>query len=157
VTKIMPCLWFDNRIDEAIDFYTSTFKSAKVHNIKRQTPDGPAFTAVIELEGHKFMLLNGSQGGEPTRFPFTEAVSFMIDCADQAEVDYFWNAFVGNGGAESMCGWCKDRFGLSWQVVPKQIFSTVFGADQAGAGRAMQAMLGMKKLIVADLEKAYAG
>jgi predicted 3-demethylubiquinone-9 3-methyltransferase (glyoxalase superfamily) len=103
------------------------------------------------------MLLNGSQGGEPTRFPFTEAVSFMIDCADQAEVDYFWNAFVGNGGAESMCGWCKDRFGLSWQVVPKQIFSTVFGADQAGAGRAMQAMLGMKKLIVADLEKAYAG
>lgn len=157
MNKIMPCLWLDNRIDEAIDFYTSTFKSAKVHDIKRQTPDGPAFTAVIELEGHKFMLLNGSQGGEPTRFPFTEAVSFMIDCADQAEVDYFWNAFVGNGGAESMCGWCKDRFGLSWQVVPKQIFSTVFGADQAGAGRAMQAMLGMKKLIVADLEKAYAG
>ena len=153
MSKIMPCLWFDNRIDEAITFYTETFKSAKVHDIKRQTPDGPAFTAVIELEGQKFMLLNGS----PTQFPFTEAVSFTIDCQDQAEVDYFWNKFVSEGGEESMCGWCKDRFGLSWQVVPKQIFDTVFGKDQAGANRAMQAMLQMRKLDVAKLEKAYAG
>jgi predicted 3-demethylubiquinone-9 3-methyltransferase (glyoxalase superfamily) len=153
MSKIMPCLWFDNRIDEAITFYTETFKSAKVHDIKRQTPDGPAFTAVIELEGQKFMLLNGS----PTQFPFTEAVSFTIDCQDQAEVDYFWNKFVSDGGEESLCGWCKDRFGLSWQVVPKQIFDTVFGKDQAGANRAMQAMLQMRKLDVAKLEKAYAG
>ena len=153
MSKIMPCLWFDNRIDDAIRFYTETFKSAKVHDIKRQTPDGPAFTAVIELEGQKFMLLNGS----PTQFPFTEAVSFTIDCQDQAEVDYFWNTFVDNGGEESMCGWCKDRFGLSWQVVPKQIFDTVFGKDPAGANRAMQAMLQMRKLDVAKLEKAYAG
>ena len=153
MSKIMPCLWFDNRIDEAITFYTETFKSAKVHDIKRQTPDGPAFTAVIELEGQKFMLLNGS----PTQFPFTEAVSFTIDCQDQAEVDYFWSRFVSEGGEESMCGWCKDRFGLSWQVVPKQIFDTVFGKDQAGANRAMQAMLQMRKLDVATLEKAYAG
>lgn len=157
MTKIMPCLWFDDRIDDAITFYTSTFKSAKVHELTRQNPNGPAFTAVIELDGHKFMLLNGSQGGEPTRFPFTEAVSFMIDCADQDEVDHFWNAFVGDGGKESMCGWCEDKFGLSWQVVPKQIFSTVFGPDKAGANRAMQVMLGMRKLVVADLEKAYAG
>ena len=153
MSKIMPCLWFDNRIDDAIRFYTETFKSAKVHDIKRQTPDGPAFTAVIELEGQKFMLLNGS----PTQFPFTEAVSFTIDCQDQSEVDYFWSRFVSEGGEESMCGWCKDRFGLSWQVVPKQIFDTVFGKDPAGANRAMQAMLQMRKLDVAKLEKAYAG
>ena len=152
MSKIMPCLWFDNRIDEAITFYTETFKSAKVHDIKRQSPNGPAFTAVIELEGQKFMLLNGGPD-----FKFTEAVSFVIDCADQAEVDYFWNRFVGGGGEESMCGWCKDRFGLSWQVVPKQVFETVFGKDPSGAGRAMQAMLQMRKLDVAALEKAYAG
>ncbi|WP_332687459.1 VOC family protein [Devosia sp.] len=152
MTKIMPCLWFDDRIDDAIKFYTETFKSAKVHDVVRQAPDKPAFTAVIELEGHKFMLLNGGP-----QFKFNEAVSFMIDCADQKEVDYFWNKLVGGGGEESMCGWCKDRFGLSWQVVPKQIFETVSGPDKAGAKRAMDAMLGMKKLIVADLQKAYAG
>ena len=84
-------------------------------------------------------------------------MSFSIDCADQAEVDYFWNKFVGEGGEESMCGWCKDRFGLSWQVVPKQMFDTVYGKDPAGANRAMQAMLQMRKLDVAGLEKAYAG
>src|SRR5690606_9525780 len=146
MTKIMPCLWFDDRIDDAIEFYTGTFKSAKVHDIVRQAPDGPAFTAVIELEGQKFMLLNGGPD-----FKFTEAVSFTIDCADQEEVDYFWNRFVDNGGEESMCGWCKDRFGLSWQVVPRQIFDTVYGKDPAGANRAMQAMLGMRKLNVAEL------
>ena len=153
MTKIMPCLWFDNRIDEAITFYTETFKSAKVHEVVRHGPDKPAFTAVIELEGHKFLLLNGS----PTQFPFTEAVSFSIDCADQAEVDYFWNRFVDNGGEESMCGWCKDRFGLSWQVVPRQLNEVLNGPDKDGAARAMQAMLGMRRLDVAALQKAYAG
>ncbi|GLQ08873.1 VOC family protein [Devosia yakushimensis] len=152
MTSIMPCLWFDNRIDEAIEFYTTTFKSAKVHEVTHQDPNGPAFTAVIELEGHKFMLLNGGP-----EFKFTEAVSFMIDCADQAEVDYFWNRFTADGGAESQCGWCKDKFGLSWQVVPKQIYETVMGKDPAGSQRAMQAMLKMGKLVVADLQKAYAG
>ena len=152
MTSIMPCLWFDNRIDEAIEFYTTTFKSAKVHEVNRQDPKGPAFTAVIELEGQKFMLLNGGP-----EFKFTEAVSFMIDCADQAEVDYFWNRLTADGGAESQCGWCKDKFGLSWQVVPKQVYETVMGKDPAGAQRAMQAMLKMGKLVVADLEKAYAG
>ena len=81
----------------------------------------------------------------------------MVDCADQAEVDHFWNGFVDNGGEASQCGWCKDRFGLSWQIVPKQIYSTVMGTDKAGAQRAMQATLKMNKLIVADLEQAYAG
>jgi len=127
-------------------------KSAKVHDIVRQAPDGPAFTAVIELEGQKFMLLNGGPD-----FKFTEAVSFTIDCADQEEVDYFWNRFVDNGGEESMCGWCKDRFGLSWQVVPRQLREVLEGADREGASRAMQAMMQMRKLNVAELQKAYAG
>ena len=152
MTKIMPCLWFDDRIDEAIDFYTTTFRNAKVHQVVRQAPDKPAFTAVIELEGHKFMLLNGGP-----QFKFNESVSFMIDCQDQAEVDYYWDHLIAGGGEESMCGWCKDKFGLSWQVTPKQIYETVLGSDKAGADRAMQAMMKMRKLVVADLEKAYAG
>jgi predicted 3-demethylubiquinone-9 3-methyltransferase (glyoxalase superfamily) len=152
MTKIMPCLWFDDRIDDAVKFYTTTFKSAKVVDITHQDPNGPAFTAVIELEGHRFMLLNGGPGRE-----FNEAVSFMINCDGQEEVDYFWNSFVENGGEESMCGWCKDRFGLSWQVVPKQIYETVLGPDKAGSARAVQAMMAMRKLDVAVLQKAYAG
>lgn len=152
MTSIMPCLWFDDRIDEAIEFYTTTFKSAKVHEVTHQDPKGPAFTAVIELAGHKFMLLNGG----PT-FKFTEAVSFMIDVDGQEEVDYFWDRLTADGGEESQCGWCKDKFGLSWQVVPNTIYKTVLGTDPAGSQRAMQAMLKMKKLIVADLQKAYAG
>lgn len=155
MTSIMPCLWFNDSIDDAIKFYTETF-SGKVHQLVRHAPDKPAFTAVIELAGQKFFLLNGS-GAEPSQFPFNWAVSFMIDCADQAEVDYFWNGIVDNGGEESMCGWCKDRFGLYWQVVPKQIFTTTLGPDKAGAKRANEAMMKMKKLIVTDLEKAYAG
>ena len=152
MTKIMPCLWFDNRIDEAIKFYTETFKSAKVHQLVRHAPDQPAFTAVIELEGQKFMLLNGGP-----RYQFTEAVSFVIDCDGQDEVDYFWNRLVGDSGEESMCGWCKDKFGLSWQIVPKQLYETLNGSDREGANRAMQAMLSMRKIVVADLQKAYAG
>jgi predicted 3-demethylubiquinone-9 3-methyltransferase (glyoxalase superfamily) len=155
MTQIMPCLWFNNRIDEAIDYYTSTFKSAQVLQRMRQG-DQPTFTAVIELAGQKFFLLNGD-GSQPSRFPFSEAVSFMIECEDQAEVDHYWNHFVGDGGAESMCGWCSDKFGVSWQVVPKQLHQTVGGSDPAGAQRAMQAMLKMRKLVVADLEKAYRG
>lgn len=152
MTKLMPCLWFDDRIDEAISFYTTTFRDSKVVELVRNTPDSPAFTAVIELAGQKIFLLNGGP-----RFPFTEAVSIMIECDGQDEVDYYWNSFVDNGGEESMCGWCKDKFGFSWQVVPKQFRDTVFGPDKAGANRAMQAMMGMKKLILADLQKAYAG
>jgi predicted 3-demethylubiquinone-9 3-methyltransferase (glyoxalase superfamily) len=152
MTSIKPCLWFDNRIDEAIEFYTTTFKTAKVTNINRPAPGQPAFTAEFELEGQKFMALNGGP-----QFKFTEAVSFFVTCADQAEVDYFWNAMTADGGAESQCGWLKDKFGLSWQIVPQQMFETIMGPDKAGADRAMQAMMKMKKLIVADLQKAYAG
>lgn len=156
MTKITPCLWFNDSIDDAIKFYTETFKDGKVLNVSRQDPDGAAFTATIELAGHTFFLLNGS-GRDKSQFPFSEAVSFMIECDGQEEVDYFWNTFVDNGGKESMCGWCSDKFGLSWQVIPKQLFETIGGSDKAGAQRATQAMLQMRKLIVADLEKAYAG
>ena len=152
MTSIKPCLWFDNRIDDAIDFYTTTFKTAKVTNISRSAPDQPAFTAEFELEGQKFMALNGGP-----QFKFNEAVSFFVTCADQAEVDYFWDAMTKDGGEESQCGWLKDKFGLSWQIVPKQLFETMGGPDAAGRERAMQAMLKMRKLIVADLQKAYAG
>jgi predicted 3-demethylubiquinone-9 3-methyltransferase (glyoxalase superfamily) len=152
MTSIKPCLWFDNRIDDAIEFYTTTFKSAKVTSISRPAPDQPAFTAEFELEGQKFMALNGGP-----QFKFNEAVSFFVTCADQAEVDYFWNAMTRDGGEESQCGWLKDKFGLSWQIVPRQLFETIGGPDAAGRERAMQAMLKMSKLNVADLQKAYAG
>jgi len=152
MTRLMPCLWFDDRIDEAIDFYTHTFVGGTVLERVRQSPDSPTFTAVIELAGQKIFLLNGGP-----RFPFTEATSIMIECDGQAEVDHFWTTFVDNGGAESMCGWCKDKFGFSWQVVPKQLHETVGGPDREGAQRAMQAMLQMRKLDVAELQKAYAG
>ncbi|MCS6759526.1 MAG: VOC family protein [Candidatus Devosia euplotis] len=151
MTKLMSCLWFDDRIDDPIAFYTATFKNAHALQVAHHAPDKPAFTAVIELEGHRFMLFNGG----PV-FAFTEAVSFVIDCADQAEVDYFWNAFVDGGGQKSQCGWCKDRFGLSWKVVPKQLYDTIAGGNPAGAKRATDATMDMKKLIVADLQKAYA-
>lgn len=153
--KIIPSLWVDDRIDDAIAFYTGIFEDSRVTDLIRRDPGGPAFTAMIELAGQKFFLLNGA--GSPSPFPFSQAVSFLVDCADQAEVDYFWTAFVGGGGSESMCGWCKDRFGLYWQVVPRQLYSTVMGPDPAGAQRATDAMLGMKKLIVAELEQAYRG
>lgn len=152
MSKIMPCLWIDNRIDDAIDFYVATFPDARVLRRVRRDANTPSAIAEIDLAGQSFMLLNGGP-----QFPFTEAVSFLIDCADQAEVDYFWNALVDGGGSAGRCGWCKDRFGLSWQVVPSALRGTVGGSDPAGAGRATQAMMGMSKLIVADLEKAYAG
>lgn len=152
MTKIMPCLWFDERIDDAIKFYTSTFKSAQVHNVVRHSPDKPAFTAVIELEGQRFMLLNGGP-----MFKFNEAVSFVVECSGQEEVDYFWGILTADGGVPSMCGWCKDKFGLSWQIVPKQLYETVGGSNREGAARATDAMLAMTKIVVADLQKAYNG
>ncbi|MBS3847806.1 VOC family protein [Devosia sp. BSSL-BM10] len=152
MTDIMTCLWFDNRIDDAIEFYTSTFKSAKILRRVRRDAHTPTAIAEIELEGHRFMLLNGGP-----QFTFSEAVSFVIGCRDQDEVDYFWDTLTSGGGSPGQCGWCKDRFGLSWQVVPDQLAGTIGGADPAGAQRATEAMFKMTKLIIADLEQAYAG
>jgi predicted 3-demethylubiquinone-9 3-methyltransferase (glyoxalase superfamily) len=149
--KITPCLWFDDLIEDAVNFYVSVFKDGKILNMSRY-PDGRILTANFVILGEEFQALNGGPD-----FKFTEAVSFSVSCKDQAEVDYYWNALTADGGEESQCAWLKDKFGLSWQIVPEALPRLLSGSNKAGANRAMQAMLGMKKIIVADLEKAYAG
>jgi predicted 3-demethylubiquinone-9 3-methyltransferase (glyoxalase superfamily) len=148
--KVTPCLWFNDRIEEAAEYYARIFKG-RVKSMSRY-PDGRPLVAEVEILGTVFQLLNGGP-----EFGFTEAISFSVDCKDQAEVDYYWNALTADGGEESMCSWLKDRFGLSWQIVPEALPRLLNGPDKAGAGRAMQAMMGMRKIIVADIEKAYAG
>ena len=149
--KITPFLWFDTQAEEAMNFYVSLFKNSKVNNVSRG-PDGGAFTVSFELDGQEFTGLNAGP-----QFKFNEAVSMFINCEDQDEVDYFWNAFAADGGEESMCSWCKDKFGLWWQIVPKQLGELMGDPDPEKSGRVMQAMLKMKKIIVADLQKAYDG
>ena len=149
--KITPFLWFDTQAEEAMNFYISLFKNSKVINVSRG-PDGKAFSVSFELDGQEFMGLNAGP-----EFKFNEAVSMFVHCEDQAEVDYFWNALIADGGEESMCGWLKDKYGLSWQIVPKQLGDYIAGPDPVKAQRGMQAMLKMHKLIIADLKKAYDG
>lgn len=149
--KITPCLWMDDRIEEAVSFYVGLFKDAEIFSTSRY-PDGRVLTINFRLKDQHFMALNGGP-----LFPFTEAVSFMVDCKDQVEVDYYWDALTANGGKESRCSWLQDRFGLSWQIIPEALPRLLGGSDRAGAGRAMQAMMQMGKIIVADLEAAYAG
>ena len=147
--KITPFLWFDTQAEEAMNFYVSLFKNSKVNNVSRG-PDGRAFTVSFELDGQEFIGLNAGP-----QFKFNEAVSMFVNCEDQIEVDYFWNALTANGGEESMCGWLKDRFGLSWQIVPKRLGQLMGDPDPVKAGRVMEAMLKMKKIVVADLQMAY--
>lgn len=150
--KIMPCLWIDGRIEEMVNFYVATFGDAEIRDTQRY-PDGRALTMTFRLRDQEFMALNGG-----ARFPFTEAVSFSVDCKDQAEVDHYWEALTADGGAESMCGWCRDRFGLSWQIVPQRLVELVWDSkDKAAGARAQQAMFQMRKIVIADLEKAHAG
>jgi predicted 3-demethylubiquinone-9 3-methyltransferase (glyoxalase superfamily) len=149
--KITPFLWFDTQAEEAMNFYVSLFKNSKVLSVSRG-PDGNAFTVAFELDGQEFTGLNAGP-----QFKFNEAVSMFVNCEDQAEVDYFWNAFTADGGEESMCSWCKDKYGLWWQIVPKQLGELMGDPDPEKSGRVMQAMLKMKKIIVADLQKAYDG
>ena len=155
--KIMPCLWFDDRIEDAANFYTSVFPNAKITDMSRYgdagpMPKGKVLTVMFELEGQQFMALNGGP-----QFKFTEAVSFFVKCKDQKEVDYYWNKLTADGGAESQCGWLKDKFGLSWQIVPDALSRYLTDRDAAKANRVMQAMLKMKKIDIAALEKAHAG
>ena len=149
--KITPFLWFDTEAEDAMNFYVSLFKNSKVNGISRR-PDGKAFTVSFELGGQEFMGLNAGP-----EFKFNEAISMYVNCEDQAEVDYFWNALIADGGEESMCGWLKDKFGLSWQIVPKQLGELMGDPDPKKSGRVTQAMLKMQKIIVADLRKAYDG
>ncbi len=158
MSKISPCLWFDGEAEEAAKLYVSLLPDSRIEKIQRNTVDSPAGKAgsvlVVEfmLAGQRFMALNGG-----TRFEYTHAVSFKIDCADQAEVDRLWDSLSSNGGQVERCGWLKDRYGVSWQIVPTVLPELLGGPDRAGAQRAMQAMMQMVKLDIAGLRKAYAG
>ena len=147
MAKITPFLWFDGRAEEAMNFYVSIFKDAKVLNVHRK--DGRVFTATFELLGQRFMVLNA----EPI-FKFTEAVSFFVSCASQEEVDYYWGRLL-EGGEESRCGWLKDKFGLSWQVIPDALMRLRGDSDPKKSKAVFEAMLKMRKIVVADLERAY--
>ena len=153
---ITPSLWFDNDLEEAIEFYASVFPNSSVETIDRYTDAGPGtpgevVSAVFTLNGQRFVGINGGP-----QFPFTEAVSFMISCRDQAEVDYYWDRLL-DGGVESQCGWLKDQFGLSWQIVPDRLNELTGDPDPARATAASRAMLGMRKIVIAELEDAVAG
>jgi predicted 3-demethylubiquinone-9 3-methyltransferase (glyoxalase superfamily) len=154
--KIRPCLWFDTEAEEAANFYVVLIPGSRIVDVVRNSEAGPgkagsALMVTFELAGAQYLALNGG----PV-FKFTEAISLSVDCADQAEVDYFWEK-LGAGGSYSRCGWLKDRYGLSWQIVPGRLPELLGGADKAGARRTMEAMLQMRKIDVATLERAYAG
>jgi predicted 3-demethylubiquinone-9 3-methyltransferase (glyoxalase superfamily) len=156
--KITPFLWFDNQAEEAAKFYTSIFKNSKIENVTRYDeegskvsgrPKGSAMTVPFQIEGQEFVALNGGP-----LFKFTEAISFVVNCETQKEVDYYWEK-LSAGGEEVQCGWLKDKFGLSWQVVPTVLTEMLQDRDPQKAQRVMAAMLKMKKIEIADLKKAY--
>jgi len=154
--RITPNLWFDNQAEEAAEFYVSVFPSSKITDITHYTEAGPGpagtvLTVSFEIDGQEFVGINGGP-----MFTFDEAVSFLINCADQDEVDYYWDKLT-EGGEESQCGWLKDKFGLSWQVVPEGWAEMMKDPDPERNKRAMTAMLGMKKLDIAALQAAADG
>ena len=158
MNRIAPCLWFDKNAEEAATFYAATFPDSRVGKVMRAPGDFPSgkqgdvLTVEFTVLGQAFVGLNGGP-----EFHFTEAVSFMVYTDDQEETDRYWNAIVSNGGSESVCGWCKDRFGLSWQVVPDGTDELFGDADPKRAERAMKAMFTMKKLDIAELRRAADG
>ena len=155
--KISTFLWFDDQAEEAASLYTSLFKNSKITSVNRYSDAGPGqpgsvMTVSFELDGQEFTALNGGP-----EFKFTEAISLVVNCENQAEVDRLWEKLTADGGEESMCGWLKDKFGLSWQIVPSELGNFIGGPDPAGAQRATQAMLQMRKLDLAALKHAYEG
>ena len=148
---ITPFLWFNNNLEEAINFYAATFKDAKITNISRQGPDGPVFTANFEIQGQEFMGLNGGP-----MYKFTEAVSFFISCDNQEEVDNLWER-LSDGGEIQMCGWLKDKFGVTWQVIPKLLMTLMSGGNPEQSQAVMGAMMEMKKIESSVLQAAYDG
>lgn len=152
---ITPSLWFDNNLEEAAEFYTSVFPNSHIEALNRYTDAGPGrpgevMSGTFVLDGVRFIAINGGP-----QFPFTEAVSFTVNCANQDEVDYYWDRLT-DGGQESQCGWCKDRYGLSWQIVPDRLYALLSDSDRARAQAAMKAMLGMRRIVIAELEQAAA-
>ena len=156
--KIVPNLWFDTQAEQAAEYYAATFPDSRVDSVNRSPADYPSgrkgdvVTVDFTVLGQQFTGINGG-----TDFSFNEAVSFLIECDDQAEVDRYWDRLIGDGGEPGPCGWLKDKFGVSWQVVPRRLNELVNSDDKAGAERAMEAMLRMGKLDVAELEAAFEG
>jgi predicted 3-demethylubiquinone-9 3-methyltransferase (glyoxalase superfamily) len=157
MAKVLPCLWFDRNAEEAAEFYVTLLPNSHVDNVWRspaETPSGPAgmiLTVDFTVAGQQFQGLNGGPD-----FTFNESVSFVIECEDQPEVDRLWESLTANGGEPGPCGWLKDRFGLSWQIVPRRLGELVNDSDPERARRAMEAMLKMGKIEVAELERAAA-
>ena len=154
--KIAPCLWFDGKAEEAMNFYTSIFKNSKVSNVAcygdaGPGPKGSVMTATFEIEGREFMALNGGP-----MFKFTPAISFIVNCKTQDEIDDYWNKLL-EGGAPQQCGWLTDKFGVSWQIVPTALGEMMLDKDPAKAKRVMEAMLKMVKLDIKALKQAYEG
>jgi predicted 3-demethylubiquinone-9 3-methyltransferase (glyoxalase superfamily) len=152
---ITTFLWFDGKAEEAIRFYTSVFKNSKIVSIKYWAEGSPfpkdqVMTGIFELDEQQFYAMDAGP-----QFKFTEAISLFVNAETQEKVDHYWNSLTADGGQESMCGWLKDKFGLSWQIVPPQLVKMLGDKDTVKAGKVMQAMMQMKKIIIADLEKAY--
>ena len=156
--KITPFLWFDDQAEDAVKFYTSIFKDSKIGRIfcyteetaeKTGRPVGSVLTIEFEIEGQKFVALNGGP-----LFEFNESISFVVNCETQEEVDYFWRKLTADGGEESACGWLKDRFGSSWQIVPTVLIDMLHVEDQEKSGRVVHAMLRMKKIDIKTLKEA---
>jgi predicted 3-demethylubiquinone-9 3-methyltransferase (glyoxalase superfamily) len=161
--KITPFLWFNDQAEEAANFYTSIFKNSKIGRILRYDeeaakvsqsgrPAGSVLTIEFEIEGQKFVALNGGP-----QFKFTESISFVVNCETQKEVDYFWEKLTADGGEESQCGWLRDKFGVSWQVTPTVLIDMLHDKDAKKSERVMKAMLQMQKIDIKKLDAAYAG
>ncbi|MGH7332695.1 MAG: VOC family protein [Candidatus Rokuibacteriota bacterium] len=152
--KITPFLWYDKEAGEAAKFYTSVFRGSRIKRTETlpNTPSGTVEIVTIELLGQEFVLMSAGP-----QFKFTEAISFVVNCETQDEVDYYWKKLTADGGQESMCGWLKDKYGLSWQIVPIVLDEMLRDPDPKKSGRVMQAMLKMKKIDIAGLKKAYGG
>jgi len=155
--RITPFLWYDDKAEEAANFYISIFKNSKILSVLRYGevgpgPKGSVMTVEFQLEGQEFVALNGGP-----HFKFTEAISFVVNCATQEEVDYFWEKLTADGGQESMCGWLKEKYGLSWQVVPTILIELFKDKDAEKSQRVMKAMLQMKKIDIETLKQAYEG
>ncbi len=159
--KITPFLWFDNNAEDAVNFYVSIFKNSKVGKVTRYNeasakaagrPEGSVMTVEFQLEGQNFVAINAGP-----HFKFTEAISFVVDCGSQEEVDYFWEKLTADGGQESQCGWLKDKYGLSWQITPRVLIEMIGDKDPQKAQRVMEAMLQMKKIDIPTLKRAYEG
>ena len=159
--KITPFLWFDSNAEEAVNLYVSIFKNSKVGKVTRYDeasskaagrPEGSVMTMEFQLEGQNFTAINAGP-----HFKFTEAISFVVDCETQEEVDYFWGKLTADGGQESQCSWLKDKYGLSWQITPRVLIEMIGDKDPQKAQRVMEAMLQMKKIDIATLQRAYDG